>query len=45
MAKEDPFRVGVIVGSGIGSIQVVEKEYKKILDKGPGRVAPLTVPF
>ncbi len=45
MAKEDPFRVGVIVGSGIGSIQVVEKEYKKILDKGPGRVAPLTVPL
>ena len=30
MSKEDPFRVGVIVGSGIGSLQAVEKEYEKI---------------
>ncbi len=29
MSKEDPFRVGVIVGSGIGSLQAVEKEYEK----------------
>ena len=28
MSKEDPFRVGVIVGSGIGSLQAVEKEYE-----------------
>lgn len=38
MSKEDPFRVGVIVGSGIGSLQAVEKEYEKIRTKGPGRV-------
>lgn len=43
--KEDPFRAGVIVGSGIGSLQVVEKEYEKILTKGPGRVNPLMVPL
>ena len=36
MSKEDPFRVGVIVGSGIGSLQAVEKEYDKIRTKGPG---------
>ena len=45
MTKEDPFRVGVSVGSGIGSLQSVEREYKKLLDKGPGRVNPLLVPL
>ena len=45
MSKEDPFRVGVIVGSGIGSLQAVEKEYEKIRTKGPGRVNPLLVPM
>ena len=29
MSKEDPFRVGVIVGSGIGSLQAVEKRIRK----------------
>lgn len=43
--KEDPFRAGVIVGSGIGSLQVVEREYEKIRTKGPGRVNPLMVPL
>lgn len=45
MEKEDAFRVGVIVGSGIGSLQVVEREYEKILTKGPSRVNPLMVPL
>ena len=45
MANEDPFRVGVSVGSGIGSLQSIEREYKKLLDKGPGRVNPLLVPL
>jgi len=45
MTKEDPYRVGVSVGSGIGSLQSVEREYKKLLDKGPGRVNPLLVPL
>ncbi len=45
MEKEDPFRAGVIIGSGIGSLQVVEREYEKILTKGPGRVNPLMVPL
>ena len=45
MSKEDPFRVGVIVGSGIGSLQAVEKEHKKMLEKGPNRVNPLLVPM
>mgnify|MGYP000306123278 CR=1 FL=1 len=45
MEKEDPYRVGVSVGSGIGSLQSIEREYKKLLDKGPGRVNPLLVPM
>lgn len=43
--KEDPFRAGVIVGSGIGSLQRVEAENEKILMKGPSRVNPLMVPL
>lgn len=45
MEKEDPYRVGVSVGSGIGSLQAMEREHKKLLDKGPGRVNPLLVPM
>mgnify|MGYP000601874303 FL=1 len=45
MTKEDPFRVGVCVSSGIGSLQIIEKEYKKLLEKGPNRVNPLLVPL
>ena len=45
MEQEDPFRVGVTIGSGIGSLNIIEKEYEKILTKGPGRVNPLMVPL
>lgn len=45
MEQEDPYRVGVCVGSGIGSLQSIEREYKKLLEKGPGRVNPLLVPL
>lgn len=43
--KEDPYRCGVIIGSGVGSLQQVEKQYLTILEKGPGRVNPLMVPM
>lgn len=45
MDKEDAYRVGVCVGSGIGSLQAVEREHKKLVEKGPGRVNPLLVPM
>ena len=45
MEKEEPFSVGVSVGSGIGSLQAIEREYKKMLEKGPNRVNPLLVPL
>ena len=38
MEKEDPYRVGVCVGSGIGSLQAMEKDVQKLLEKGPSRV-------
>ena len=44
MEKEDPWRVGVAVGSGIGSLQAMEREHKKLLEKGPNRVNPFLVP-
>ena len=45
MEKEDPFRVGVIVGSGIGSLQEAEKACDRIREKGPAKVNPLMVPL
>ena len=43
--KEDPFRVGVAVGSGIGSLQAIEREHAKLLEKGPSRVSPMMIPL
>ena len=45
MEKADPFRVGTSIGSGIGSLQAMEREHKKMLEKGPNRVNPLLVPM
>ncbi len=45
MEKEDPYRVGVCVGSGIGSLQAMEKDVKKLNEKGPSRVNRLLVPL
>ena len=44
LTKEDLFRAGVIVGSGIGSLSTIEKEYTKILEGRANRVDPLMVP-
>lgn len=45
MDQEDPYMVGVSVGSAVGSLKSMEDEYKKLLEKGPGRVNPLFVPL
>jgi len=45
MKKEDPFRVGVIVGSGIGGLSTVAAEHKVLLEKGPRRVSPFMIPM
>ncbi|MDO4291731.1 MAG: beta-ketoacyl-ACP synthase II [Eubacteriales bacterium] len=44
MEAEDAFRVGVAIGSGIGSLQAMEAGVKRMAEKGPGRMDPLTVP-
>ena len=44
MTKEDPFEVGTAIGSGVGSLQVTEREVLKLNEKGPGKMAPLTIP-
>ena len=41
----DPYRAGVIVGSGIGGIDITLSEYDKYLEKGPGRISPFYVPM
>lgn len=45
MTQEDPYRVGVSVGSGVGGIGDIENEHKRLLEKGPDRVKPLLVPM
>lgn len=45
MEKEDAYRVGCAVGSGIGSIQAMEREYTRLVEKGPSKIAPMFVPL
>ena len=45
MEQEDPYIVGCSVGSGIGSLQAMEREYDRLKEKGPGRVGPMLVPL
>lgn len=45
MEKEDPYRVGCAVGSGVGSLQAMEREHGRLMEKGPSRVGPLFVPL
>ena len=45
MSREDPFRVGVIIGSGVGSLQAIEREHQKLLEKGPAKVNLMLVPM
>ncbi|MBO4524080.1 beta-ketoacyl-ACP synthase II [Ruminococcus sp.] len=41
----DPYRVGVLVGSGIGGVDLTLSEYEKYLEKGPGRVSAFYIPM
>jgi 3-oxoacyl-[acyl-carrier-protein] synthase II len=45
VSKEDPYRIGVLVGSGIGSLRIIEEEHKVILEKGPSRITPFLIPM
>lgn len=43
--KEDPYMVGCAIGSGVGSLQAMERETQKLYEKGSNRVNPLLVPL
>ncbi|MBN2104751.1 beta-ketoacyl-ACP synthase II [bacterium] len=43
--QEDPHRIGVIIGCGIGGMITYHIEHKKLLDKGPKRVSPFFIPM
>ena len=44
MAREDPDRVGVIIGSGIGGMYTYESQLKVLAERGPRKVSPFTIP-
>lgn len=43
--EEDPYMVGCSIASGVGSLQAMEREEKRLVEKGPGRVGPMLVPL
>jgi len=43
-SKNDPDRVGVIIGSGIGGLPLIEEMHKKLLERGPSRISPFFIP-
>ncbi len=43
-SKEDPYRCGVIFGSGIGGIIEFEDQHSRYLEGGPGRIGPFVIP-
>jgi len=44
MAKEDGDRVGVIIGSGIGGLPLIEEMHQKLMERGPSRISPFFIP-
>jgi len=45
LEKLDRDRIGVVVGSGIGSLRIIEEEHKLLLAKGPSRLTPFLIPM
>jgi 3-oxoacyl-[acyl-carrier-protein] synthase II len=43
-SKEDTYRCGVVIGSGIGGIETIEEQNKILIERGVSRVSPFTVP-
>ena len=44
ISPEEAERVGVYIGSGIGGFEVIEREHRNLLEKGPGRISPFFIP-
>lgn len=45
LSKEDPYRIGVFVGSGIGGLDIIEEQHNVLLQKGPSRMSVFTIPM
>jgi 3-oxoacyl-[acyl-carrier-protein] synthase II len=45
LQREDRERIGVIIGSGIGGLETLEIQHNVLLEKGPGRISPFTIPM
>jgi len=45
ISKEDPYRIGVLVGSGIGGLRTIEEQHRIFLEKGPSRISPFLIPM
>ncbi|MFH1783916.1 MAG: beta-ketoacyl-ACP synthase II [bacterium] len=43
--KDDPYRAGIIIGSGIGGLSTLEREHTSLIQKGPGRISPFLIPM
>ncbi len=43
-SQEDPYRCGVLIGSGIGGIETIEEQNRILVERGVSRVSPFTVP-
>jgi len=41
----DPYRVGVIIGSGIGGISTLSQQHEILIERGPKRVSPFLIPM
>jgi len=45
LEQDDPYRSGVLVGSGIGGLRVIEEQHKILLEKGADRISPFLIPM
>lgn len=45
LEKIDPYQIGTVIGSGVGSLETVEKEYRVLLERGPRKLSPFMIPM
>ena len=43
-SKENPWRCGVVLGSGIGGLETIEVQHQRLIDKGPEKISAFTIP-
>jgi 3-oxoacyl-[acyl-carrier-protein] synthase II len=42
--RHEPYRIGVLIGSGIGGLNEFEEQHRNLIEKGPSRISPFTIP-